>query len=362
MWRKKATIMESGEIIYYDPNYLNNGYASVCIAAPITIAGTPYYMGVIVIRYSSGDRFYTHDVMLVEKQETDLPLTPGPSDDGTPGGTSVSMDSILRMIKEVKRQSTDRRFSFEDEDLDLFDEPAASAFSKYVDEDGAENSFQEGTQIMKVRDSEQFARTLRNQYGSNAGLKRLATMSRQMSDTASVFTNVWAGMQMYELDSSDPEITSRISQADAELAAMSEEIAEEIIEGAERGADYDAEMHQYLIDTIKGNKIQIPADQAKNYAEALGFESLGEARKATGFIGRYMSTQNGMPVDTLYALISETYPGLVRQGILAPEDQLRAIYDAFQNTMDTGAWQNHLARTMEERRENKEAIAARAWV
>ena len=94
-------VLENGRIIDYQKNWKGRDYDTVVTAAPIVIAGEPYYMGIIVFRQElKGDqRYYLHEV-LTEKR-TDSPFKTG--DLSLPGGDSYpSLISLLQKIKNIK--------------------------------------------------------------------------------------------------------------------------------------------------------------------------------------------------------------------------------------------------------------------
>ena len=138
--RKKAIafkavpdVLKKGKIIDYQKNWKNRDYDTVIVAAPITIAQEPYYMGAIVIRQEAkGDqRYYLHEV-LIEKR-TDSPFKTG--DLSLPGGESYpSLISLLQKVKEIKNdvkqgQKSGKSFSLKDTEGRKLTERQAKFFS-----------------------------------------------------------------------------------------------------------------------------------------------------------------------------------------------------------------------------------------
>lgn len=108
VFRKKAiaaaaihNVIKSGEIIDYQSDYDNRSYDTLCLAAPITIAGEKYFEGVVVRRIQDTDRFYTHNV-IIEKEALTL-KTGGIKDTNT--GASASIISLLKQVAEVNREN-----------------------------------------------------------------------------------------------------------------------------------------------------------------------------------------------------------------------------------------------------------------
>lgn len=97
-------VLRDGEIIDYQVNYDNRTYDTMCIAAPITIAGERYFEGIIVRRIEGTDRFYTHDI-LIEKDEAPTFKAGGIDDTNT--GVRASIISLLKQVNEVNRKNAE---------------------------------------------------------------------------------------------------------------------------------------------------------------------------------------------------------------------------------------------------------------
>ncbi len=101
-------VIKSGEIVHFDSNWKERGYASMTIAAPITIGNEPYMMAVILRRSNDNTRYYVHDVF-AEKEAT--PFNRG-RENGLPGGATSTL-SIINQILNVKKQNAGK-MSYED--------------------------------------------------------------------------------------------------------------------------------------------------------------------------------------------------------------------------------------------------------
>lgn len=97
-----ADVIEKGQVVDYQKNWKGRGYDTAVIAAPITIAGDPYLMGVVVVKSSLSNRFYLHEV-LTEKDGAAPFKTGTRKNSGDPGGDTPSIISILETIRDVKR-------------------------------------------------------------------------------------------------------------------------------------------------------------------------------------------------------------------------------------------------------------------
>ena len=97
-----ADVIEKGEVVDYQKNWKGRGYDTAVIAAPITIDGDPYFMGVVAVKSSLSNRFYLHEV-LTEKDGAAPFKTGTQKNSGDPGGDTPSIISILETIRNVKR-------------------------------------------------------------------------------------------------------------------------------------------------------------------------------------------------------------------------------------------------------------------
>lgn len=110
--RKKAItflavpdVIEQGGMIDYQENWKGRGYDTAVLAAPVKIAGEDYMMGVVLNRYSEENDFYVHEV-LAESDEGEPPFKTGTIKDGTPGGDTPSVISLLRKVLDVKKAAS----------------------------------------------------------------------------------------------------------------------------------------------------------------------------------------------------------------------------------------------------------------
>ena len=107
-----ADVLEKGQVIDYRKNWKGRGYDTAVVAAPITINGEPYLMGVVAVKSSLSNRFYLHEV-LTEKDGA-APFKTGTQNNlGDPGGDTPSILSILDKVREVKRNTGTNRYSAE---------------------------------------------------------------------------------------------------------------------------------------------------------------------------------------------------------------------------------------------------------
>ena len=107
--RKKATtflaipdVIAKGGLIDYQENWKGRDYDTAVLAAPVTIAGDRYMMGVVLKRTNRGNAFYVHEV-LAESEEGATPFKTGAVKNGLTGGDTPSVLSLLQKVMNVKR-------------------------------------------------------------------------------------------------------------------------------------------------------------------------------------------------------------------------------------------------------------------
>jgi len=106
--RKKAAsfaavpaVIEQGSVIDYQHNWENRHFDTAVVAAPITIAGEPYYAGVVLQRNERENRFYLHEV-LAEKEDVPSFWTGTNPKASVPGDETPSIVNLLRRARKVK--------------------------------------------------------------------------------------------------------------------------------------------------------------------------------------------------------------------------------------------------------------------
>lgn len=149
--RKKAAtfmavpnVIEEGGLIDYQEDWKNRGYDTAVIAAPITIDGNPYMMGVVLTRKNGGNQFYVHEV-LTESEEGAAPFWTGTIKDGTPGGDTPSVLSLLQKVLEVKKNQSN--FSVDTENSETEGAPIENKDSNTSD-DAKENTSAETGEVL----------------------------------------------------------------------------------------------------------------------------------------------------------------------------------------------------------------------
>ncbi len=102
-------VLEKGKIIDYQEDWKSRHYDTVVLVAPITISGGnfagDYYIGAIVMRRHDMQRFYLHELIAQEIEETSR-STGTSLASSTPGGrVSPTLTSILERVREINRSS-----------------------------------------------------------------------------------------------------------------------------------------------------------------------------------------------------------------------------------------------------------------
>ena len=113
------SVIEKGKIIDYQPNWQGKGIRTYIIAAPITINSGEnkgeYWLGVIAQADRNSQRLYAHDVVAIKKESLDA-LQTGTTFENSrfPGGTKLSIESILQQLNAVKYADAAKRNQLRD--------------------------------------------------------------------------------------------------------------------------------------------------------------------------------------------------------------------------------------------------------
>ena len=112
MGRKKAAsyaalpaVIERGKVIDVQYNWKGRGYDTVAIAAPITMGGEPYYMGVVVEKKLSTDRFYVHEVLITKDGASAFKNSPSTEVGVDTVADAPSVTNLLQRIIDVNREA-----------------------------------------------------------------------------------------------------------------------------------------------------------------------------------------------------------------------------------------------------------------
>lgn len=142
--RKKAAsfqsvfdVINNGKVVDYQTNWKGRGYDTAVVAAPITIGGAPYYMGVVLTRNHGENRFYVHEVFATDENGTSPFKTGTTANDRAPGEDAPSVINILNSIAKVKenaKKDTDMQIAAADGENEMpdfsdrsLDEPISDA-------------------------------------------------------------------------------------------------------------------------------------------------------------------------------------------------------------------------------------------
>jgi hypothetical protein len=97
--------LKRGMVVDHQSNWKGRGYDTHVIVAPIAISGDRYHVAAVLISPPTGNRFYTHEV-IVEKESRDAPFKTGTLENkGNPSGQHPdSLKMILRRISGVNEE------------------------------------------------------------------------------------------------------------------------------------------------------------------------------------------------------------------------------------------------------------------
>jgi len=94
------------KVLGHQENFKGRKYDSFVIAAPISVesgnhAGD-YFMGIVVRRMATSDRFYLHEITTQKRADVPFKFHPN-AVSRTPGGnTNSSLSSLMRLLQDVK--------------------------------------------------------------------------------------------------------------------------------------------------------------------------------------------------------------------------------------------------------------------
>ena len=101
-------VLENGKVIDFENRWKGRDYDTAVVAAPITIKGENYYMGVVV-RRSNVQRYYLHEVLLKKQSEIDNRSTEafGQTSESSYGGSNLTINSVLEKLNSVNTENSD---------------------------------------------------------------------------------------------------------------------------------------------------------------------------------------------------------------------------------------------------------------
>ncbi len=141
-------VIENGLVVDIDDNHAMRGEPTVVLAAPVTLDGKGYYMGVAVRQANNMDKLYhIHEAALIEQEKGDHPATKTeplqaePSPDGHPSIYSI-LDSI-RKYNTGDEESFIQKSAREQTETDAFKRWFSG--SKIVNDDGTPKIMYHGT-------------------------------------------------------------------------------------------------------------------------------------------------------------------------------------------------------------------------
>lgn len=117
-------VIEKGRVIDFRHNWKNRKYDTAVVAAPVEIAGTGYYMGVIVNRSGDEQKYYLHEVILQKESGIKSRSTRTLTNKRDPSGIDPTINSILETLRNDKGQGeentsteNDKVFSLKETDI-----------------------------------------------------------------------------------------------------------------------------------------------------------------------------------------------------------------------------------------------------
>jgi hypothetical protein len=120
-------VLAKGVIVGGEDNHKGRGYDTVVIAAPIMVGADPNFAGAVVNRYQDGTNgYYVHEV-LSESEAAAYSPTPVPASGRENNATTSTLNSLLRELWDVKRNSgAAQKLSMSEAEMERLDEAMAA--------------------------------------------------------------------------------------------------------------------------------------------------------------------------------------------------------------------------------------------
>lgn len=107
-------VIAGGRVLTEDVHFRGMRHDRLTIGAPVSIAGEPYLMGVVLKRDVNGTRLYLHDVLLTPKKEPLQSVLTGAAITGGRAGGHTGV--IARILLDAYQGKLDAKFSLPDDD------------------------------------------------------------------------------------------------------------------------------------------------------------------------------------------------------------------------------------------------------
>ena len=103
------SVIEQGHVVYTEDNHKGKGFDTAVIAAPVTLDGDGYYMGVVVKQtQGKNNAYYMHDAIVIEANEkTGNPTQNDAVSNGTRLSDSRSVFSVLQELRDYNSKNGD---------------------------------------------------------------------------------------------------------------------------------------------------------------------------------------------------------------------------------------------------------------
>lgn len=313
--RKKAAsfaavpdVIKNGKVVDYQKNWKGRGYDTAVIAAPIKINGEPHLMGIVLIKEQGNQRFYVHEVLSIA-EGAPLFKTGAITNNGDSGSDAPSVISILQKIAVVNSS---------DEKKDLT---------------------RANLEKMQVTDKRDLAEKKSKKTGEKPSEEKRGTARK-----SATVVSEYAGRYAREFGLN--------AQASQKIAAELEAIEKAFVEGGEGYfQEYRARVENIWKIIRKDGVFELVADDGvygelsrymfrrkfrvdKEYRRQMGNEWKSIYKALRGRIAADSNTKY-QHIDSFYASLSESFPGLFPEDIVNVHDQLNRIAEVLAEVKDT---------------------------
>lgn len=298
-------VIKEGRIVDWQENWKERRYDTAVIAAPFTMDGTEYMMGVVVKQTGNGNKFYVHEVMTIKDGESPFITRVGNNAD-SPGGDSPSVNSVLQKILDVKRNLKDGNGAqFSREMATMADLKEENKHLKERVEFWKEQAHPSKGARANRQDVQEVSKQLKNAYGSKTSTAQVA---RQIQDLADYIISNDNGNGVDF----------------AEVKAKAEDAARLILGGCSVNVnEYTADIWHGVKKFLRNRKITVTARMKEDIGDFDDF------RRRNRYTMHFRAEgDGGTAMDTLWMeLQSEFGTGLFSDDIANPSDQLLELED-----------------------------------
>ena len=309
------SVLKKGVVI--DVQKKNHGEVErIVVAAPISISGIPYFMGVMIQRDSNTNRLYLHDVVIkkeASEYQTEHLNTTGPVETENLFMTEV-LEKAISVGYILSQQNEKVKFS-DREDINIYDlmgerDRLLKENEKFKDD------------IERLNERLKLERTVTK--GNHFNQNHLGAVAGHLRNIAN------SNMDKFELMKSLKDVYSFIAQSEnltwEEVFEKCYNVASDIVAEAKPEVEVN-DYYKEILRDIKSKKITL-SDTQKSEAQYIFGKNWNR-----NFFRRTTITDNGISLESQWQEWSELYPTIFKANI-SDADMPGELYDIIGNLQD----------------------------